>query len=95
MPVRGLFENIHAESLPEFHDALLMAGRAEMPSFTREGQQVFMAAVFAFDTGKAVFNIAAIEITVNHFFDIGPPEAILPREVFIVSDNHEQIKLSV
>jgi hypothetical protein len=55
-----------------------MAGRAEMPSFAREGKQVFMAAVFAFDVGKAVAQIAAIEITIDNLFDIRPPEAILP-----------------
>jgi hypothetical protein len=37
-----------------------------------------MAAVFAFNTGKSVAQIAAIEITVDHLFDIRPPEAILP-----------------
>jgi hypothetical protein len=65
MTVGHLFEDIHAEPLPEFHHALLMAGRTEMPSFTRKGQQVFMAAVFAFNPGKAVAQIAAIEITVT------------------------------
>jgi hypothetical protein len=64
MTVGHLFEDIHAKPFPEFHHALLMAGWAEMPSFTREGQQVFMAAVFASDTGKAMAQIAAIEITV-------------------------------
>jgi len=87
MPVRDLFENIRAEPLSEFHHAFLMAGRAEMPSFTRKSQQVFMAAVFAFHAGKAVSQIAAIEITVNHLLDIRPPEAVLPGEVFVVGLN--------
>ena len=75
MPVGNFLEDIHAKPLAEFHHALLVAGRAEMPSFTREGQQVFMAAVFAFDAGKAVTQIAAIEIAVDYLFDIWPPEA--------------------
>jgi hypothetical protein len=54
-----------------------MAGRAEITAFTREGQQVFMAAVFASDAGKAVFKIAAVQVAVDYFFDIRPPEAIL------------------
>ena len=36
-----------------------------------------MTAVFAFDTGKAVLQIAAIEITVNNLLDIRPPESVL------------------
>jgi hypothetical protein len=87
MPVGNLLENIHTEPLSEFHHAFLMAGRAEMPSFTRKSQQVFMAAVFAFHAGKAVSQIAAIEITVNHLLDIRPPEAVLPGEVFVVGLN--------
>jgi len=84
MPMGDFFEDIQAEPLPEFHHALLMAGRAEVPPFTRERQQVFMAAVFAFHTGKAVLQIAAVEITVNHLFDIGPPESVLLGKMFII-----------
>jgi hypothetical protein len=39
-----------------------------------------VAAVFTFDAGKTIVQIAAIEITIDYFFDIGPPEAVLPRE---------------
>jgi len=53
MPVGRLLEHIHAEPLPEFHDALLMAGRAEVAALAGKSQQVFVAAVFAFDTGYA------------------------------------------
>ena len=48
-----------------------------MPSFTRKGQQIFVAAVFTFHAGKAVVEIAAIEITIDHLRDIGSPESIL------------------
>ena len=34
------------------------------------------ASVFTFDAGKSVVQIAAIELTVYHFFDIRPPEAM-------------------
>jgi hypothetical protein len=78
MPVGYLFEDVHAEPLPEFHYALLMAGWTKMPSFTRKCQQVFMAAIFAFHTGKTALQIAAIQITVNHLLDVRPPETILP-----------------
>jgi hypothetical protein len=55
-----------------------MAGWAKVPALARKCQQVFMAAVFAFHTGKAVVQIAAIEIAIDHLLDIRPPESILP-----------------
>ena len=84
MSMRHLLEDIDAEPLPEFHHTLLMAGRAEMTALAREGKQVFMPAVFAFDAGKTVAQIAAIEIAVDYLFDIWPPEAILPCETVVV-----------
>ena len=50
-----------------------------------------MTAVFALDAGEAVVQIAAIEITKDHFFDIWPPEAILPG-VMLVIDLHEGLE---
>ena len=78
MTVGDLLEDIHAEPLPEFHHALLMAGWAEMTPLAGECQQIFMAAVFAFHTGKPVVQITAIEITMDHLLDIWPPETVLP-----------------
>ena len=46
----------------ELHKVLLMAGGTEMTALAGEGQEVFIAAFFAFHTGKAVVQIAAIEI---------------------------------
>ena len=37
-----------------------------------------MAAVFALHAGKAVVQIAAVEIAIDHLLDIWPPEAVLP-----------------
>jgi len=37
-----------------------------------------MTAVFAFHTGKAIVQVATIEITINDLLDIRPPESILP-----------------
>ncbi len=84
MTMRRLFEDIHAEPFAKLHDALLMTGRVEVSSFTRKRQQVFMPAVFASDTGKAMMQISAIKITINHLLDIRPPEAVLFGEVFVV-----------
>jgi hypothetical protein len=77
MTVGHLLEDIHTEPLSEFHHALLMTGRAEVAALAREGQKIFVAAVFASHAGKAVAQIAAIEITVDYLFDIWPPEAML------------------
>ena len=78
MPVGNLLEDIHTEPFPELHHALLMAGWAKMTALAGEGQQILMAAVMTFDTGKAVVRIAAVEIPMDHLFDIGPPETVLP-----------------
>lgn len=64
MTMGHILEDIHAQPFPEFHHALLVAGRAEMAAFTREGKQIFVAAVFAFHTDKAVAQIAAIQMQV-------------------------------
>jgi hypothetical protein len=46
-------------------------------TLAREGQQVFMASIFTLHAGKAVVQITAVEITIDHLLDIGPPEAVL------------------
>jgi hypothetical protein len=46
-------------------------------TLARECQQVFMAAIFAFHSGKAVMQIATVEITIDHLLDIGPSESVL------------------
>jgi hypothetical protein len=47
-----------------------VTGRAEVAALAGKCQQVFMAAVFAFHTGKTVVQVAAIEITINHLLDM-------------------------
>jgi hypothetical protein len=78
MPVRNLFEDIHAQPLPEFHHPFLMARGAKVATLAGKCQQVFMAAVFTFHTCKAVVQVAAIEKAINNLLDIWPPEAVLP-----------------
>jgi hypothetical protein len=46
--------------------------------------KIFMAAIFAFHTGKALAQIVAIEITVDHLFNVRPPESVLSCEMFII-----------
>jgi len=46
-------------------------------TLAKEGQQIFMTAIFTLHAGKAVVQIAAIEIEIDHLLDIGPPESVL------------------
>jgi hypothetical protein len=92
MAVGYLFEDIHAQPFPEFHHALLMAGGAEVAALTGKCKQIFMAAIFTFHAGKAVVQITAIKIAVNYLLDIGPPESVLPGEMFII-DSDECFKI--
>jgi len=92
MTVRNLLEDIRAEPFPEFHYPLLMAGGAKMATLAGKRQQIFMAAVFAFHAGKAVVQIAAIEIAKDHFLDIGSPESVLPGKMLII-DPDEGLKI--
>jgi len=62
MPVGNLLEDIHAQPLPEFDHALLMTGGAEVVPLAGEGQQVFMAAIFAFHTGKPVVQVPPYQV---------------------------------
>jgi hypothetical protein len=40
--------------------------------------------VLALHTGKAVVQIAAIEIMIDHLLDMWPPESELPGEILII-----------
>ena len=54
MTVGNLLENIHTEPFAKLHHALLVAGWTKVATLAGKSQQVFMAAVFAFHTGKTV-----------------------------------------
>jgi len=49
-----------------------------MLAFTGKGKQVFMTAVSVLDSGKAVEEIAAIQILLHNLFYMGAKEAISP-----------------
>jgi len=87
-----LLEDIRAEPFAEFHHALLMARWTKMATLAGEGQQVFVAAVNTFHTGKAVVRIAAVEIPMDYLFDIGPPETVLPGKMIVINDHSESVK---
>jgi alkanesulfonate monooxygenase SsuD/methylene tetrahydromethanopterin reductase-like flavin-dependent oxidoreductase (luciferase family) len=77
MPVGDLREDIHAEPFAELHHPLLMAGGAKMATLAGKRQQILMAAIFALHAGKAVVQITAVKIAMNHLLHVGPPETIL------------------
>ena len=55
--------------------ALLIAGVTNDVA-CRKSQEIFVAAIPAFDTGESVVQIAAVCIPVNDLLDIGPPKAL-------------------
>ena len=48
-----------------------------MPSFARKCQQIFVAAVSAFHSGKAIMKDATGKEAVDHMSHIGPEKAML------------------
>jgi hypothetical protein len=54
-----------------------MTRGAKVATLAGKCQQIFMTAIFTFHPGKAVVQIATIEITIDHLLDIGPPESVL------------------
>ena len=55
-----------------------------MPTLTGEGQKVFMVAVPTFHPGKAVAQVAAIQIPVDDFPEVGPEESIGPLKPLFI-----------
>jgi hypothetical protein len=69
-----------------------VAGGTEVPALAGKDQQIFMAAVLAFDSCKAVMRVAAVEIQVNDLLQIRPPEAVMPGELIVI-DLDEGLKM--
>ena len=67
--------------------------RAGFPLRFNIGQKIFMVAIPALHPGKAVVQIAAIEISVNDLLDIGSPESLLSR--VRLTHNHKCITRAI
>jgi len=71
----------HPRALPKLdvtvsrHPAIYYCLKAA--TLAGECQKVFVAAVFAFHTGKPVVDVAAIQIPINHLLDVRSPESVL------------------
>jgi hypothetical protein len=78
-------EDLLTKPLTEFHHSFLVAGGTEMAPCTREGQQILVAAVLAFDAGKTVVEDAAIKIAIDHRFHISTEEAVLDGDALFIN----------
>ena len=59
------FQYFFMELFTEFHNTLLMTGRTEITLLAGEREEVLMMAVIAFDPGKTLVKVAAVQILVN------------------------------
>ena len=70
MAVGNGLEDFLTEPFAKFHHTLLMAGGAEVPAFAREGQEILVATIFAFNAGETVVEDAAIKIAVDRLLPL-------------------------
>jgi hypothetical protein len=61
-----------------------MAGGAEVPAFAREGQEILVATIFAFNAGETIVEDAAIKIAVDHLFHISTEETVLGCKALVI-----------
>ena len=83
----NLPEHVGIEPFPEFHHPLLMAGGTEMTALAGKGQKIFMVAIPALYPGKAVVQVATVQVAVNDLLKVGPPEPVRPFEPLLVDLN--------
>ena len=65
-----------AEPLAELDRPFLMAGGADISSFTRECEDSFRATGIASNPGKALMQIPARSVMDHNLLHVGPPEAV-------------------
>ena len=83
MPVGNLLERVAAEPFPEFRHPLLMAGGTEMTALAGK----FMVAIPALHPGKAVMQVATVQVAVNDLLEVGSPEPVRPFELLLADLN--------
>ena len=82
--VRYGLEDLLTKPFTKFHHTFLMAGGAEVPAFAREGQEILVATIFAFNAGETIVEDAAIKIAVDHLLRISTEEATLDFLVVLI-----------
>lgn len=81
LSVGHFFQYFLMELFTEFNNTLLMTGRAKMTPLAGEREQVLMMTVIAFDTGKSLVKVSAVQIFIYYIQHIRTPIPIL----FLVS----------
>jgi hypothetical protein len=84
MAVGDCLDHFLAEPFAKFHDPLLVARWAEVPTLARKCQKILMAAVSTFHTSKAIVQDTAIKIAINHLSHIRPEKAILSFKALFI-----------
>ena len=87
MSVGNLLEYVGTEPFPEFHHPLLMARGTEMTALAGEGQKIFMVAIPALHPGKAMLQVATVQVAVNDLLEVGPPEPERPFKPLLIDLN--------
>ena len=60
-------------------------------SLQHKGQKIFMVAIPTLHRGKAVVQVATIQVAVNDLLEVGSPEPVRLFEPFLVNLNKGQI----
>ena len=55
-----------------------------MAAFAGYGQKIFMVAIRALHPGKALVQVATLQVAVNDLSEVGPPEPVPPFEPLLV-----------
>ena len=55
-----------------------------MTALAGEGQKIFMVAIPALYLGKAVVQVATVQVAVNPLLEVRPPEPVPPFEPILV-----------
>jgi len=58
-----------------------------MMALAGEGHKIFMLAIPALHAGKAVVEVATVQVAVNDLLEVGLPEPVGPFEAFLVGLN--------
>jgi hypothetical protein len=55
-----------------------------MAALAGEGQKIFMVTIPALHPGKAVVQVATLQVAVNDLLEVGPPKSVPPFEPLLV-----------
>ena len=61
-------------------------------SFQHKGQKIFMVAIPALHPGKAVVQVATVQVAVNDLLEVGSPEPVRPFEPLLVDLNKVKVR---